>query len=174
MSGAIEQVRITLESGLGLTSFNDVADPASPAVREQQAKAAEAKASFLNQLDAAKNQPVVSQPPQTAPQQPQQQPRQHQPNYNNQQPSYQPQQFSQPAANVDADASGLPSFITGGGQPQPASYGSNGHDNNQNGGGDRFPRHRRRRHRGPGGPRPDMQAGAQDFQGEGGQDGPAN
>ena len=107
-------------------------------------------------------------------QQPQQQPRQHQPNYNNQQPSYQPQQFSQPAASVDADASGLPSFITGGGQPQPASYGSNGHDNNQNGGGDRFPRHRRRRHRGPGGPRPDMQGGAQDFQGEGGQDGPAN
>ena len=102
-----------------------------------------------------------------------QQPRQHQPNYNNQQPSYQPQQFSQPqpqpVASVEGDAGGLPSFITGG-QQQPVAYGQNGHDNNQ--GGDRFPRHRRRRHRG-GGPRPEMQ-GAQDFQGESGSDGPAN
>jgi hypothetical protein len=44
----------------------------------------------------------------------------------------------------------LPSFITGGGQPQaqpPQGYGQNGYDNQ---GGDRFPLHRRRRrHRGP-------------------------
>jgi hypothetical protein len=48
---------------------------------------------------------------------------------------------------------GLPAFITGGGQPQPAyqGYGSNGFDGQP----DRFPLHRRRRRR-HGGPRGDM------------------
>ncbi|MEW6450282.1 MAG: DUF4167 domain-containing protein [Pseudomonadota bacterium] len=116
-------------------------------------------------------QPREQPQPSYGSQQPQQhQPRQHQPNYNNnQQPNYQPQ--PQPATTAESDAGGLPSFITGG-QQQPVSYGQNGHDNNQNG--DRFPRHRRRRHRGPGGPRPDMQGGAQDFQSDSGSDGPAN
>jgi hypothetical protein len=80
-------------------------------------------------------------------------------------PQYQqpvPRQQQQPNAN-DADVERLPSFITGGQQPQnaqpqqnqPANQ-QNGHDNQ----GDRFPMHRRRRrHRGPrdaqGGPRGD-------------------
>ena len=92
------------------------------------------------------------------------QPQQHQP-YNPQ-----PQQYQQPVAQpAVADASGLPSFITGS-QPQPSApdFGANGHDNNP--GGDRFPRHRRRRHRGPGGPRPDMQNAPQDFRGDDGPD----
>jgi hypothetical protein len=131
-----------------------------------------------NQQNFGNQQPNFQQREQPQPsyggsQQPHQ-PRQHQPNYNNQQPNHQPQ-FSQPqpqpVVSVEGDAGALPSFITGG-QPQPVSYGQNGHDNNQ--GGDRFPRHRRRRHRGPGGPRPDMQGGAPDFQGESGQDGPAS
>ncbi|HVX92042.1 MAG TPA: DUF4167 domain-containing protein [Xanthobacteraceae bacterium] len=50
------------------------------------------------------------------------------------------------SGNVDR----LPSFITGGGQPQ--GHQANGHDNQ---GGDRFPLHRRRRrHRGPRGDMP--------------------
>ena len=79
------------------------------------------------------------------------------------QPQYQPQQ--QPAADV-GDGQGLPSFITGA-QPQqsPQNFGANGHDNQ---GGDRFPRHRRRRHRGGGGPRPDTGNVPQDFRGDDG------
>ena len=70
------------------------------------------------------------------------------------------------------------------GQPQQAQP---GHQNNQGqqpqgqnggydnqGGGDRFPRHRRRRHRGGGGPRPDMPNAQQDFQGDDGPDAPGN
>lgn len=130
-----------------------------------------------NQQNFGNSQP--SYPPREQ-SQPNYQPRQQQPSYNNnQQPNYQPQPISQPqpVVSVEGDAGGLPSFITGG-QPQPVTYGpsgqngQNGHDNNQ--GGDRFPRHRRRRHRGPGGPRPDVPGGAQDFQGDGGSDGPAN
>ncbi len=74
-------------------------------------------------------------------------PQQHQQPQHQPQPSYQPQpQQSQPPAGGN-DVGGLPSFITGG-QPQQAApqYGSNGQD----GQGDRFPMHRRRRrHRGP-------------------------
>jgi hypothetical protein len=88
-------------------------------------------------------------------------PQQHSPQQH--QPYNPPQQFSPPPQQqpVVADASDgerLPSFITGS-QPQPSPQGfpQNGHDNNQ--GDDRFPRHRRRRHRGPGGPRPDMPQG---------------
>jgi hypothetical protein len=56
------------------------------------------------------------------------QPRQdHQPRFDNRQPQ------------SEGDASGLPSFITGGGQPQQ-NAGTNGHD------GDRFNNRRRRRH----------------------------
>jgi Domain of unknown function (DUF4167) len=59
-----------------------------------------------------------------------------------------------PAPPPEVDVDRLPSFITGGQQPQPQaqpaqnqqSFGPNGHDNQ----GDRFPLHRRRRrHRGP-------------------------
>jgi hypothetical protein len=64
----------------------------------------------------------------------------------------------QPSSGVAADGSGdverLPSFITGGGQPQPPqqAQGPNGHDGQP----DRYPLHRRRRrHRGP---RSDMQS----------------
>jgi hypothetical protein len=98
-------------------------------------------------------------------QQPNFQPRpQHQQTYNNtqQQPQYQPPQ------GEASDGERLPSFITGA-QQQPQAGGQgftpNGHDGNNNQGGERFPRHRRRRHRG-GGPRPEM-AGptAPDFDG---------
>jgi hypothetical protein len=64
-----------------------------------------------------------------------------------------PQQDNAP---VDGDVDRLPSFITGGQQPQHhqgSQQGQNGHDNQP----DRFPLHRRRRrHRGP---RPDLQGG---------------
>jgi hypothetical protein len=89
---------------------------------------------------------------------------QHQQSYSNspQQPQHQPPQ----AAASDGER--LPSFITG---AQPAQAGGqdipqNGHDGNNQGGDQRFPRHRRRRHRS--GPRPEMgSAGSQDFAGEG-------
>jgi hypothetical protein len=74
----------------------------------------------------------------------QREPREHQP--------YVPRPQQQPAPALDADVDRLPSFITGGQQPQPQpgqnpqGYGQNGHENQ----GDRFPLHRRRRrHRGP-------------------------
>jgi Domain of unknown function (DUF4167) len=70
------------------------------------------------------------------------------------------QNYQQPSPGNEAapDVGGLPSFITGGGQPQqnnPTQNSQNGHD--QGGGGnqqDRFGHRRRRRHRG-GGYRPD-------------------
>jgi hypothetical protein len=65
--------------------------------------------------------------------------------------SYAPRQH-QPAAPADDDVDRLPSFITGGQQPQPQpvqnpqGFAQNGHESQ----GDRFPLHRRRRrHRGP-------------------------
>jgi len=76
-------------------------------------------------------------------------------------PQHQPQQNRQQQPNNAGDVDRLPSFITGGQQPQiqpqptQQSFGQNGHDNQP----DRFPLHRRRRrHRGPrndyqGGPR---------------------
>jgi hypothetical protein len=73
-----------------------------------------------------------------------------QPNHGNPDPSGAPDQ--------------LPSFITGGGQPQaqaPQGYSQNGYDNQS---GDRFPLHRRRRrHRGP----RDQAGGPQGAAGEG-------
>jgi hypothetical protein len=91
-------------------------------------------------------------------QQPNYQPRpQHHQNYSNQpQPQYpQPQQQTEAS-----DGERLPSFITGA-QPQQGGP-QNGGDGNPNG--DRFPRHRRRRHRS--GPRPEMAGTPQDFGGD--------
>jgi uncharacterized protein DUF4167 len=121
-------------------------------------------------------------------QQPNFQPREQPQPYSGQQPNYQPRpqqqqpynnpqqqpQFQQPQAEA-SDGERLPSFITGA-QQQPQAGGQgftpNGHDGNSAGnnqGGERFPRHRRRRHRG-GGSRPEMAGAAgQDF---GGGDGP--
>ncbi len=80
-----------------------------------------------------------------------QQPRPHQPN---------PPQPSGGVAESQGDVAGLPSFITGGGQPQqayPQSNGPNGHDGQP----DRFPLHRRRRrHRGPRGDMPGHSGGS--------------
>ena len=80
---------------------------------------------------------------------------QHQQHHNSQQHQPQHQQPQQSAGLEGNDAESLPSFITGGGQPQQNSN-QNGYDNQ---GGDRYQMHRRRRrHRGhhrqdsPGGP----------------------
>lgn len=93
-------------------------------------------------------------------QQPNYQPRQ---SYNNNQPQPQAQpQYQQPQAE-QSDGERLPSFITGA-QPQQAAP-QNGGDGN--GSGERYPRHRRRRHRSSG-PRPEMAGAAapQDFGGD--------
>jgi hypothetical protein len=76
----------------------------------------------------------------------QQQPREHREHRDHrpQQPQYQPQ--PQPAVTDNGSVDRLPSFITG---PQPQM---NGGGFEGNGGGDRFPRRRRRPH---GGPRPE-------------------
>ena len=96
-------------------------------------------------------------------------PQQHQPQQN--QPYSPPSpQYQQPAAQPSGaeahDVERLPSFITGS-QPQQSAQNTapNGYENQ---GGDRYPRHRRRRHRGPGGPRPDLQNVPQDFRGDDG------
>jgi hypothetical protein len=119
-------------------------------------------------------QPYQPQPHQGRPQhhqphqpfQPQNQPPQH---FQQPQP-YQPQpQFQPPPGNVDvSDGERLPSFITGT-QPAPQNFAPSNYDNQ---GGDRFPRHRRRRHRGGGGPRPDGPNVGQDFRGDDGPDDP--
>ncbi len=105
-------------------------------------------------------QPYVGPPPGYQPRP------QHQQSYNN---NPQPPQYQPPQAEA-SDGERLPSFITGGAQPaQPGgqSVPQNGHDGNNQGGDQRFPRHRRRRHRSGGsGPRPEL-AGAADFGGEG-------
>ena len=79
-------------------------------------------------------------------------PRDAQPYPPREQPAYapRPQQSAPQQGEGAPDVDRLPSFITGGNQPQAApshqGYASNGHDNQ----GDRFPLHRRRRrHRGP-------------------------
>lgn len=86
----------------------------------------------------------------------QQQPREHRERDHRPQPQYQPQPQPQPANQpqpviADAGVDRLPSFITGS-QPQP--NGQVGFDGG-NGGGERFPRRRRRPH---GGPRPEREA----------------
>ena len=91
------------------------------------------------------------------------------------QQAYAPRQ-QQPAPDRVDDVDRLPSFITGGQQPQPQpqpsqnhqGYGQNGHENQ----GDRFPLHRRRRrHRGP---RHEIQGAAQGGGGDGGDDSRGN
>jgi hypothetical protein len=102
-------------------------------------------------------------------------PREPQPYAAREQPGYAPRPQPQPAASAPdsaGDVDRLPSFITGGQQPQPQpaqtqGFAPNGHDNQQ---GDRFPLHRRRRrHRGP---RHDIQGAPQSggAGGEGGDD----
>jgi hypothetical protein len=119
-------------------------------------------------------QPQFQPQPQGRPQHQQYQPQNPPPQHYQPQP-YQPQpQFQPQPGNVDvSDGERLPSFITGA-QPQPAPQQSFGQGNQGNydnqGGGDRFPRHRRRRHRGGGGPRPDMPNVPQDFRGDDGPD----
>jgi hypothetical protein len=95
------------------------------------------------------------QPPYPQPRPQQQQPQQQQPQQ--QQPQY---QHNPQTMNAEAsDGERLPSFITGAQpQPGPQNFSQNGHDN-QGGGGERFPRHRRRRHRSG---RPDMPADMRD------------
>jgi hypothetical protein len=85
-----------------------------------------------------------------------------------------PQQPAAPATESAGDVDRLPSFITGGQQPQAQpgqnhqGYGQNGHENQ----GDRFPLHRRRRrHRGP---RHEIQGAAQGGGGDGGDDSRGN
>jgi hypothetical protein len=91
------------------------------------------------------------------------------PREQHQQHAPRPPQSEAPEGSGDVDR--LPSFITGGQQPQPPqgqqpqqNFGQNGHDNQP----DRFPLHRRRRrHRGP---RHDVQGGSQGAGGDGGDD----
>ncbi|MEX2034307.1 MAG: DUF4167 domain-containing protein [Xanthobacteraceae bacterium] len=117
--------------------------------------------------------PPREQPQPYGGQQPPQQSRPQQPQpYQQYQPQLQPTQPPQPPAQpavVDvSDGERLPSFITGTQPPQsPQDSGPNGHDNQ---GGDRFPRHRRRRHRGPGDPRTDMTNVPQNVRGDDGPD----
>jgi len=74
-----------------------------------------------------------------------------------------PQQQPYPQQQADGDATGLPAFITGGGQPQPVN--GNGHEQQAGERGERFGHRRRRRHRGG------FRGERQDFagQGEGGE-----
>lgn len=84
-----------------------------------------------------------------------QQPRQHggggQQNYqrDNHQPRYENRSENRPQPQNEGggDIDRLPSFITGGAPQQGGEPNGNGHE--QQGGGDRFPLHRRRRRRGP-------------------------
>jgi len=82
----------------------------------------------------------------------QQQPREHREREPRPQPQYAPQPQPQPAAADNGGVDRLPSFITGA-QPQ-VNGGSGGYEGN--GGGERFPRRRRRPH----GPRPEAQGAA--------------
>jgi hypothetical protein len=86
-------------------------------------------------------------------------PRDAQPFPQQQQSQRQPQMGGQ-----DGDVDRLPSFITGGQQPQQGQGGHQQQGNNQNGHdnqGDRFPLHRRRRRHRGGGPRHDAQGSQQ-------------
>jgi hypothetical protein len=86
------------------------------------------------------------------------QPQQYQPQHRD--PQHQPQPQYQPRPQhiqqeTEADVERLPSFITGGGQPQPNGQGGNSPNgqNGYDGSPDRFPLHRRRRRHRSGGPR---------------------
>jgi hypothetical protein len=102
--------------------------------------------------------PVQQQPPQPymqrdqrdnqpPPYQRDQQPREHRERDHRPQPQYAPQPQPQPVVADNGGVDRLPSFITG---PQPQINGGPGYEGN--GGGERFPRRRRRPH---GGPRPE-------------------
>ena len=98
-----------------------------------------------NQRDMRDNQRDGGPPYQRDQQQPREhrEQREHRP-----QPQYQPQPQSQPMMSDNGGVDRLPSFITG---AQPQLNGTSGGYEGNGGGGDRFPR-RRRRH---GGPRPE-------------------
>jgi hypothetical protein len=120
--------------------------------------------------DDEDNYSIYGQEPGFVPQQPQpyvrdnnqppyqrdHQPREHREREHRPQPQYQPQPHNQPQPVVADNGSvdRLPSFITGGAQPQ-VNGSPNGYEGNDGGErperGDRFPRRRRRPH----GPRPD-------------------
>jgi len=86
----------------------------------------------------------------------QQQPREHREHREHRpQPQFQPQAQPQPATADNGGVDRLPSFITG---PQPQINGAGGGYEGNGGGGDRFPRRRRRPH---GGPRPEGTGGQQ-------------
>jgi len=116
-------------------------------------------------------QPGFGAQPNVGQQQPPYPPREQPQPYGGPQPGYQgrpqnqPYNNQQPPAAEVSDGERLPSFITGA-QPaaQPgAGINTNGHEGGQQG--ERFPRHRRRRHRSP---RPEMAGAAQpDFGGDG-------
>jgi len=115
--------------------------------------------------------PPREQPQAYGGQQPQQGRAQHQPyqQFQPQQPAQQQhqQQPAQPAGADISDGGRLPSFITGGQPQNPQGPGPNGYDGQ---GGERFPRQRRRRHRGA--PRSETQNAAQDFRSDDGPDDP--
>jgi hypothetical protein len=150
------------QGGSGQSGFSQ---PAQPQQNSHNAQNYSSRPNYNNNQQPSyqpreQPQPYGGQPPSYQPR-PQQQP------YNNQPQQQPPQQYQppQPPAPV-SDADRLPSFITGA-QPQPVAP-QNGQDGDQSG--ERYPRHRRRRHR-SGGPRPEIAGGApQDF--GGGSDGP--
>jgi Domain of unknown function (DUF4167) len=129
-------------------------------------------AQFFSPRDQQRDQQYGGRPPQGGEQQREQQYGGRPPQGGEQQRDQQysgrpPQGGERPPRGDDGNVDRLPSFITGGGQPQPQApqqavpgnpgapqHGPNGYDNQ---GGDRFPMHRRRRrHRGP---RTDMPRG---------------
>jgi hypothetical protein len=102
------------------------------------------------------------QPPQQQqPYQPREQPYQREQQFrenreNRPQPQQQPQPPQPQMQPADGDIDRLPSFITGGQQPQPSGGNFEGGERNERSG-DRFQHRRRRRHQGP---RPEGAAGA--------------
>jgi Domain of unknown function (DUF4167) len=108
-------------------------------------------------------------------------PRDQQQHHNRPQQSFQQPSAGQGSNETAPNIGGLPSFITGGGQPQqhnPNQNSPNGHDQGDSGQ-DRFGHRRRRRHRG-GGYRPDRadfgnanpQGAASSISGDGGEEPP--
>jgi hypothetical protein len=140
----------------GQQNFNNQQPNYQP--REQQSREQQSREQQSREQPSHEQQPREQQPPQQPyggqPSNYQPRPQQHQPYNNSNQPQYQPPQAEQ------SDGERLPSFITGT-QPQQAAP-QNGGDGNE--GGDRYPRHRRRRHRS--GPRPEMASAPQDFGGD--------
>jgi hypothetical protein len=105
--------------------------------------------SYAPQPPAPQAQPFLPRDAQPFPPRDQQQHRSPPP-----QPQQQPRQpYAQPAPSGNEavpEVTGLPAFITGGGQPQPAVTADGGPNGHEQGGQDRFGHRRRRRHRGGG------------------------